>query len=104
MLTIHGLLHIANDIRHAGPCWATWTFYTERFCGILQSGLHSRKKSAANLDKRVLHMAYLSQLGVKYNLDDELSTVEGRRSDEIRKEEIVLADCKSSGFLCVYCA
>ena len=49
-------------------------------------------------------MAYLSQLGVKYDLDDELSIVEGRRSDEIKKGETFLPECEFSDFLCVCCA
>jgi hypothetical protein len=93
VLTIHGLLHIPNDIRAAAPTWATWTFYIERFCGILQRGLHSRRNPAENMDKRVLHMAYLSQLGVKYDLDEELSAIEDRRSDEIKRGESVLEGC-----------
>ena len=94
LITIHGLLHIPSDLRNAGPCWATWTFWTERFCGILQAGLHSRKTPAANLDKRVLYMAYLRQLENKYDLEDELSAIEGRRLDELKRGETLLPNCE----------
>ena len=46
------------------------------------------------MDKRVLYMAYLSQLGIKYDLDEELSAVEGRRSDEVKRGESISAGCK----------
>jgi len=79
-LTIHGLLHIADNIRFCGPVWTAWTFYLERYCGFLSQGLHSKRQPWSNLNKRVLHMAYLGQLAARYDLDDELSSP----SDEIR--------------------
>jgi len=39
-------------------------------------------------------MAYLGQLENLYCLDDELSAIEGRRSDEPRRGESVFEDCK----------
>ncbi|EGO30536.1 hypothetical protein SERLADRAFT_412356 [Serpula lacrymans var. lacrymans S7.9] len=71
-LPIHSLLHIAAGIRFCSPVWTSWTFYMERYCGYLQAGLHSRRFPWSNLNKRVLHAVYLSQLKLKYNLDDEL--------------------------------
>ncbi|KAF9487453.1 hypothetical protein BDN71DRAFT_1367081, partial [Pleurotus eryngii] len=56
------LLHVASNIRNCGPVWATWTFFMERMCGVLQMGLRSRVQPWANLNKRLLHMTYLSQL------------------------------------------
>ncbi|KAH7911338.1 Transposase family tnp2-domain-containing protein, partial [Hygrophoropsis aurantiaca] len=73
-LTIHGLLHWIQGIRDCGPVWTTWTFYMERFCAVLQSGLHSRRHPWGNLNKRLLHMTYIEQLTVRYDLTRELST------------------------------
>ncbi|KAJ7721256.1 hypothetical protein DFH07DRAFT_760513 [Mycena maculata] len=56
-LIVHGLLHIPDDIL---------------FCG--QSGLRSRRFPWANLNKIILHRAYLEQLGARYDLEDELSS------------------------------
>ncbi|KAI1787592.1 hypothetical protein LXA43DRAFT_895990 [Ganoderma leucocontextum] len=42
LLVVHGLLHIVDNILNAGPMWATWSFFMERFCGTLQRALHSR--------------------------------------------------------------
>ncbi|KAF7360422.1 hypothetical protein MVEN_00772300 [Mycena venus] len=72
-LTIHGFLHIPDDIRFCGPSWSTWTFWMERFCGSMQMGLRSRRHPWANLNNRVLKLAYLEQLGARYDLDHELS-------------------------------
>ncbi|KAH7917964.1 hypothetical protein BV22DRAFT_1187293 [Leucogyrophana mollusca] len=73
-LTIHGLLHWIQGIRDCGPVWTTWTFYMERFCGVLQSGLRSRRHPWSNLNKRLLHMTYLDQLTARYDLTHELAT------------------------------
>ncbi|KAF7374016.1 hypothetical protein MSAN_00282000 [Mycena sanguinolenta] len=72
-LTIHGLLHVPDDIRFCGPSWGTWTFWIERFCGYLQASLRSRRHPWANLNNHVLQLAYLEQLGARYDLTDELS-------------------------------
>lgn len=36
-------------------------------------GLRSRVQPWANLNKRLLHMTYLSQLSCRYNVEEELS-------------------------------
>ncbi|EGO29008.1 hypothetical protein SERLADRAFT_412703 [Serpula lacrymans var. lacrymans S7.9] len=71
-LPIHGLLHIAAGICFCGPVWTSWTFYMEWYCGYLQAGLRSHRFPWSNLNKQVLHAVYLTQLKLKYNLDDEL--------------------------------
>ncbi|KAJ7224885.1 hypothetical protein C8J57DRAFT_1253129 [Mycena rebaudengoi] len=85
-LTYHGLIHIPDDIRFCGPSWTTWTFWVERYCGFLQSGLRSRRFPWANLNNNILHVAYLEQLGVRYDLDDELSCG-NRQNSTLSKEE-----------------
>lgn len=92
-LTVHGLLHIADDIRFCGPIWTTWTFHMERYCGMLQRGHTSRSHPWSNLNKRILHMAYLTQLSARYDLDDELSTYSGTGSGVSRSER-VYPDCE----------
>ncbi|KAF7340818.1 hypothetical protein MSAN_02111100 [Mycena sanguinolenta] len=72
-LTIHGMLHIPDDILFCGPSWTTWTYFMERYCGILQAGLRSKRFPWSNLNNNVLHVAYLEQLNARYDLEDELS-------------------------------
>ncbi|KAG1743594.1 uncharacterized protein EDB91DRAFT_1236645 [Suillus paluster] len=70
-LPIHGLLHVASGIRFCGPVWTSWTFYMERYCGFLQAHLHSRQFPWSNISRRVLYMAYLTQVTVKYDLGED---------------------------------
>ncbi|KAF7335395.1 hypothetical protein MVEN_02192100 [Mycena venus] len=77
-LVIHGMLHIVSDIRFCGPSWTTWTFYMERYCGFLKAGLRSRVYPWSNLNNRALNYTYLEQIGVRYDLSDELELY-GRR-------------------------
>ncbi|KAF7312876.1 hypothetical protein MKEN_00971900 [Mycena kentingensis (nom. inval.)] len=72
-LTVHALRHIPDDIRNCGPCWTTWTFYMERFCGFLKHGLHSRKRPHANISRRLLHLMYLEQVALRFDLTEELA-------------------------------
>ncbi|KAJ7277813.1 hypothetical protein C8J57DRAFT_1579380 [Mycena rebaudengoi] len=73
-LTIHGLVHVPDDMLFCGPSWTTWTFWVERYCVFLQSGLRSRRIPWANLNNNILHVAYLEQLAAQYDLDEELSS------------------------------
>jgi hypothetical protein len=81
---VHALLHIARDIQVCGPMWASWTFYLERFCGILQTSLRSQVYPWSNLNNRIVCIAYLQTLAVQYNIDDELSVVGTHAGDEPR--------------------
>ena len=74
-LTIHGLLHICDNIWFCGPIWTTWTFWMECYCGYrLQSGLWSHVHPWVNLNNCILHKAYIDQIDIYYGLDDELKT------------------------------
>ena len=69
-LTIHGLLHISDNIRFCGPVWTTWTFFMERFCGSLKNGLRSKVHPWANLNNRVLQLAYVKLIDHIYGEDN----------------------------------
>lgn len=62
----------------------------ERYCGYLQAGLRSRSHPWANLSNRVLHKAYLDQIDVYYDLDDDLTITS---SKDLRRGEKVLDNC-----------
>ncbi|KAJ7188518.1 hypothetical protein C8R46DRAFT_23318 [Mycena filopes] len=78
LVVVHGMLHVVPDMRFCGPSWTTYTFYMERYCGFLKAGLRSKVHPWANLNNRILNYSYLEQLGVRYDLADELE-VFGRR-------------------------
>jgi hypothetical protein len=88
-LTIHGLLHVCDNIRFCGPVWTTWTFWMERYCAYLQTGLRSRRHPWANLNNRVLHKAYLEQIDLYYDLEDDLTIT----SKELQRGERVFDEC-----------
>ena len=69
----------------------TWTFYVERFCGDLQRGLRSKSQPWANLNKRVMKMAYLEQLAVRFDLEEELSI--GEATSELSHSEKLYPEC-----------
>ncbi|TFK45219.1 hypothetical protein OE88DRAFT_1715451 [Heliocybe sulcata] len=73
-LTIHGLLHLPDDIKYCGPSWTSWTFYVERFCGHLKTVLRSRVQPWSNLNEHVRRLSMLGLLSVKYDLDEELAS------------------------------
>ena len=92
---IHGLLHIPRNIRDCGPEWTTWTFHMERYCGMLQSCLHSRSQPWGNLNKRVLQLTHLAQLNAKFDLEEELAVVDMHTvTNVLSRYEHNYPDCK----------
>ncbi|KAJ7202160.1 hypothetical protein GGX14DRAFT_544608 [Mycena pura] len=85
-LTIHGLLHLADGILDCGPGWTNWAFFIERYCGFLKHGLRSKSHPWPNLTKRILSYAYLEQLGVRFDLEAELSLVFPKKVGLSRRE------------------
>ena len=65
----------------------------ERYCGILQANLRSKSQPWANLNNRLIHTAYLEQLGSRYDLEEELSMVSHRVAGELSKYERVYPGC-----------
>ncbi|KAH9911718.1 uncharacterized protein B0H18DRAFT_1163387 [Fomitopsis serialis] len=88
LLVVHGLLHLVDDIEYAGPMWATWTFYIERFCGFLKSAMKSRRYPWANLNNKAINLAYLEQLNVRYDLQNELGLLKKDSSKPTKFERL----------------
>ncbi|KAH6880950.1 hypothetical protein BKA70DRAFT_1391158 [Coprinopsis sp. MPI-PUGE-AT-0042] len=72
-VTIHALLHIAESIRQMGPVWCYWAFPMERYCGKLQRIIRSRRFPYPAMDRFVVEDAQLTQIGLLYNVVEELS-------------------------------
>ncbi|KAJ3833514.1 hypothetical protein F5878DRAFT_654300 [Lentinula raphanica] len=72
-LPVHALLHIAKDIRAAGPVWCYWAFVMERFCGSLLRTVKNRKYPFTSLAHRVRDIAQLNQIKLLYGLSDMLN-------------------------------
>ncbi|EIN12023.1 hypothetical protein PUNSTDRAFT_62011, partial [Punctularia strigosozonata HHB-11173 SS5] len=76
VMPIHGLLHLVDDFLFCGPGWTTWTFFMERFCGILKDSLRSKSQPWSNLNNRAIQLAYLSKLAMLYSVDEEIEGVD----------------------------
>ncbi|KAH6909680.1 hypothetical protein BKA70DRAFT_1474827 [Coprinopsis sp. MPI-PUGE-AT-0042] len=72
-VTIHALLHIAESIRQMGPVWCYWAFPMEHYCGKLQRIIRSRRFPYPAMDRFVVEDAQLTQIGLLYNVVEELS-------------------------------
>ena len=71
-LPVHALLHLAQDIRQAGPVWCYWAFPMERFCGKLSASAKSRRWPYRSLSYRICDMEHLNQIKILYDLGKEL--------------------------------
>ena len=72
-VTIHALLHIADGIRVMGPVWAYWAFPMERFCGVLQRAIRSRRFPYASVGRFIFERAQLDQIANLYNIGEVLA-------------------------------
>jgi hypothetical protein len=73
VVTLHGLLHVADYIQAIGPVWASWAFPMERYCGQLTPHIKNRRSVWANINSIVTNLAHLHNVTIKYNLGKELS-------------------------------
>jgi len=65
----------------------------ERMCGDFQRNLGSKSAPASNLDKRVLHGAYLGQLESRFDLSEELAEVGKRPKGALSRNETIKHSC-----------
>lgn len=71
----------------------------ERICGDFQRNLRSKSSPWSNLNKRVLHGAYLDQLESRFDLGEELEQVGCRPPGSLTRGEKVFPDCKYSNLI-----
>jgi hypothetical protein len=62
-------------------------------CGDFQGHLGSKSAPASNINKRVLHGAYLDQLTSRFDLRDELDEVGKKPKDAIFRNETIKTGC-----------
>jgi hypothetical protein len=72
-MPVHALLHLADDIRRAGPVWCYWAFAMERYCGLLANSGKSRRDPFISLSRRIRDIEELKLISLKYNLTDILN-------------------------------
>jgi hypothetical protein len=91
-VTIHGLLHIADNIEATGPVWCTWAFPMERFCGLVQSCIKSRRFPYSNIDTWLVNSTHLLMIKLKYNIFDELLL-----HSTLLERSVCIPGCESHG-------
>ncbi|OSC98297.1 hypothetical protein PYCCODRAFT_1418135 [Trametes coccinea BRFM310] len=79
-LTLHALLHVGDSMEYSAPVWAAWEFPTERYCGILIPAVKSRRFPYASLNQYAVDIAQLSQIALRYDIEQELSLCRPHRA------------------------
>ncbi|KAF8749189.1 hypothetical protein RHS01_10234 [Rhizoctonia solani] len=68
-LTLHALLHIADDVLRCGPVWVAWSFSIKRYCREIVGCAKSKVVPYAAIDRHVLQMAQLAATALYAVLD-----------------------------------
>ena len=97
-VTVYSLLHIADGIEACGPVWTYWAFPMERFCGILQPWIKSRRFPFANLDNHVVAMAQILHIKIRYSLHEKLSW---KPSSQGSQKGFCATNCEYNGLVIV---
>jgi len=71
----------------------------ERYCGYLQAGLRSRTHPWANLNNRLLHKAYLEQIDIYYDLQDDLTITS---STDLKRGEKIIEGCRFLEYIFIF--
>ncbi|QRV73589.1 Transposase family tnp2 [Ceratobasidium sp. AG-Ba] len=66
-LTLHALLHVADDILRCGPVWVYWSFLIERYCREVIACANSRVLPWQAIQKFVLQLAQLSTVSARFS-------------------------------------
>ncbi|QRV91989.1 Transposase family tnp2 [Ceratobasidium sp. AG-Ba] len=66
-LTVHALLHVAEEVIRCGPIWVTWSYLTERYCREIIACARQRAVPSATVMKYVLQMAQLTSVSMRFH-------------------------------------
>src|SRR5260370_31291049 len=69
-LTLHALLHLADDIERNGPLCMNWLFVMEHWCGQLVPAIKSRVYPYKSLTRQQHAIAQENSILTQYNLFD----------------------------------
>ncbi|KAG9121451.1 hypothetical protein FRC07_002590 [Ceratobasidium sp. 392] len=65
-LTLHALLHVADDVKLTGPPWASWSFSIERFCRDVTACVLSKVVPYSTVNKHILQISQLSAIAARF--------------------------------------
>ena len=92
-LTLHALLHLANDIKKNGPPCYNWSFIMEWWCGSLKPAIWSQVSLYTSLAQQQLNIAWENAILAHYGLS-EMINGPVINADKPCIQEKVLKDCK----------
>ncbi|KAB5590246.1 hypothetical protein CTheo_6324 [Ceratobasidium theobromae] len=65
-LTLHALLHVADDVLRCGPVWVAWSFCIERYCREITFCAKSKVIPYATISKYVLQMSQVAAIAGRF--------------------------------------
>ncbi|GAB1528269.1 hypothetical protein RhiTH_011461 [Rhizoctonia solani] len=65
-LTLHALLHVANNVLRCGPVWVAWSFCMERYCCEVTFCAKSKVVPYVTISKHVLHMGQIAAIANRF--------------------------------------
>ncbi|KAG9097599.1 hypothetical protein FS749_005930 [Ceratobasidium sp. UAMH 11750] len=65
-LTLHTLLHVADDVLLCGPVWVYWSFSTERYCHEVVACAKSKVVPYSAINKFLLQMVQLATISARF--------------------------------------
>ncbi|KAG8692847.1 hypothetical protein FRC08_009492 [Ceratobasidium sp. 394] len=65
-LTLHALLHVADDVLRCGPVWVYWSFSTERYCREVVACTKSKVVPYSAINKFLLQMVQLATISARF--------------------------------------
>ncbi|QRV98449.1 Transposase family tnp2 [Ceratobasidium sp. AG-Ba] len=66
-LTVHALLHVAEEVIRCGPVWVFWSYLTERYCREIIACARQRALPFATVAKYVLQMSQLTSVSMRFH-------------------------------------
>ncbi|KAF8595543.1 hypothetical protein BDV93DRAFT_456630, partial [Ceratobasidium sp. AG-I] len=66
-LTLHALLHVADNVLRCGPVWVSWSFSIEQYCREVTACARSKLVPYSTINKHVLQMAQLSAAAMRFS-------------------------------------
>lgn len=96
-LTIHALIHIANDTRNAGPLCRIWEFVTERAMGIIARSVKNKRLPFSQLAETVKLREQLKAVAIRFDMIDKLQIRRKRRNwSHVSSAETLLPNLSKS--------
>ncbi|CAE7185763.1 unnamed protein product [Rhizoctonia solani] len=106
-LTLHSLLHVADDVLRCGPVWVAWSFSIERYCREIVGCAKSKVVPYVSINRHILQMSQLAAVASRFPIIRKAmlfgksdAPVESSRMEHIYDDypEIVLRFPRLRGF------